>query len=83
VKELLRDSAARSARYLAGISGRRVAPRPEDIARLEALGGPLPQSPSPPADTLALLDEIGSPATVATTSGLGLLSAARFLPHWR
>jgi glutamate/tyrosine decarboxylase-like PLP-dependent enzyme len=54
---------------LAGIRGRRVAPRPEDIARLEALGGPLPQSPSDPADTLALLDEIGSPATVATTGG--------------
>lgn len=69
MKELLTDGAARSARYLAGISGRRVAPRPEDIARLEALGGPLPQSPSAPADILALLDEIGSPATVATTGG--------------
>jgi glutamate/tyrosine decarboxylase-like PLP-dependent enzyme len=69
VKELLTDSAARSARYLAGIDGRWVAPRPEDIARLEALGGPLPQSPSDPADILALLDDIGSPATVATTGG--------------
>jgi len=69
VKDLLTDSAARSVRYLAGIRGRRVAPRPEEIARLEALGGPLPQSPSDPADTLALLDEIGSPATVATTGG--------------
>ncbi len=69
MNELLSDSAARSARYLAGIRGRRVAPRPEDIARLEALGGPLPQSRSDPADTLALLDEIGSPATVATTGG--------------
>jgi glutamate/tyrosine decarboxylase-like PLP-dependent enzyme len=69
VKELLADSAARSAQYLAGIRDRRVAPRPEDIARLEALGGALPQSPSDPADTLALLDEIGSPATVATTGG--------------
>lgn len=69
MKELLADCAARSARYLAGIRDRRVAPCPEDIARLEALGGPLPQSPSDPADTLALLDEIGSPATVATTGG--------------
>jgi glutamate/tyrosine decarboxylase-like PLP-dependent enzyme len=47
----------------------RVAPRPQDIARLEGLGGPLPQSPSDPRDTLALLDDIGSPATVATTGG--------------
>jgi glutamate/tyrosine decarboxylase-like PLP-dependent enzyme len=69
VKELLTDSAARSEQYLAGIRGRRVAPRPEDIARLEALGGALPQYPSDPADILALLDEIGSPATVATTGG--------------
>lgn len=56
MKELLAETAARS-------------PRPEEIARLEALGGVLPQSPSEPAEVLALLDDIGSPATVATTGG--------------
>lgn len=69
MKELLTDSAARSTRYLARIRDRRVAPSLEDIARLEMLGGPLPRSISDPAHLLALLDEIGSPATVATTGG--------------
>ena len=69
MKELLAETASRAARYLAEINGRRVSPRPEDIVRLEALGGPLPQEPSDPAETLALLDDIGSPATVATTGG--------------
>jgi len=69
VKRLLAETADRAARYLAGIGQRRVAPLPADTARLEALGGPLPQSPSDPAEVLALLDDIGSPATVATAGG--------------
>ena len=68
IKDLL-EAAARSARYAAGVKTRRVAPAPQDIARLEKLGGPLPQYPSEPKDVLALLDDIGSPATVATTGG--------------
>jgi glutamate/tyrosine decarboxylase-like PLP-dependent enzyme len=70
VKELLADAATRAARYINGIDQRRVAPSSESIARLEALGGPLAEGPSDPAETLALLDDIGSPATVATTGGL-------------
>lgn len=69
VKELLADTAARAARYAAVVGSRRIAPRREEVARLEALGGPLPQTPSDPAEVLALLDDIGSPATVATTAG--------------
>src|SRR5713226_9318376 len=69
MKELLEETRARAAGYLAGIGTRRVAPRSEDVARLEALGGALPQTPSGPAEVLALLDDIGSPATVATTGG--------------
>ncbi len=69
MKELLADTAARATRYLSEINGRRVSPRPEDVERLADLGGPLPQGPSDPAETLALLDDVGSPATVATTGG--------------
>lgn len=69
MKALLEETAARSARYLAAVSRMRVAPQPQDIARLEALGGPLPQNPSDPKETLALLDDIGSPATVAGAGG--------------
>ena len=69
MKDLLSDVAARAARYLAEVEERRVAPRPEDVARLEQLGGPLPDGPSDPAQVLALLDDVGSPATVASTGG--------------
>jgi glutamate/tyrosine decarboxylase-like PLP-dependent enzyme len=69
MKTLLTETANRAARYLNEISNRRVAPLPAEVSRLEALGGPLPEQPSDPAETLALLDDIGSPATVATTGG--------------
>jgi glutamate/tyrosine decarboxylase-like PLP-dependent enzyme len=67
MEELLADTAERAGRYLAEAGERRVAPQAADVARLEELGGPLPQLPSDPAEVLALLDEVGSPATVATT----------------
>src|ERR1700678_3909232 len=69
MKKLLVETADRAARYLAEIRNRVVGPLPVDVARLEALGGPLPQLPSNPSEVLALLDDIGSPATVATTGG--------------
>jgi glutamate/tyrosine decarboxylase-like PLP-dependent enzyme len=66
MKELLLETAERASRYLAEVNHRHVAPLPEDVARLQSLGGPLPQESSDPAAVLALLDDIGSPATVAT-----------------
>jgi glutamate/tyrosine decarboxylase-like PLP-dependent enzyme len=69
VKELLADTAVRAAHYIATINDRNVAPGSNDIARLEALGGALPENPCDPGEVLALLDEAGSPATVATTGG--------------
>ena len=69
MKELLAATAVRAARYAATIHDRKVAPGPEEIARLQALGGPLPENPCDPAEVLALLDNVGSPATVATTGG--------------
>ena len=69
MKKLLVETAHRAARYIAEIANRQVVPLPADVARLEALGGPLPESPSDPVEVLALLDDIGSPATVATAGG--------------
>lgn len=69
MKELLADVAARAARYSSQVGSRRVVPTAEDVARLDALGGSLPENPSDPAQVLALLDDVGSPATVATTGG--------------
>lgn len=69
LKELLADTAARAARYINQINERRVPPSAENVARLKRLGGPLPDGPTDPAEVLALLDDIASPATVATTGG--------------
>jgi glutamate/tyrosine decarboxylase-like PLP-dependent enzyme len=69
MKTLLTETADRAARYLAGLGDRSVAPLPEHVAGLQALGGPLPQGPADPAKILALLDDIGSPATVASAGG--------------
>jgi len=68
--DLLLDSAARrSARYLAGLATRSVAPSAEAVARLSELGGPLPAGPSDAEAVLAALDEVGSPATVVNAGG--------------
>jgi len=69
MRDLLGDALARSLRYLASAQSRRVSPAPEDVQRLAELGGPLPEGPTNPAQTLALLDDIGSPATVINAGG--------------
>lgn len=68
-ENLLTNTARRALNYLDELEERSVAPLPEDVSRIAALGGPLPQSSGDPAATLALLDEIGSPATVASAGG--------------
>ena len=69
MKELLADAAARAARYIETIDNRPVAPSSDAVAHLAALGGAVPEKPSNPADVLRLLDNVGSPATVATAGG--------------
>ena len=69
MEKLLSEAAQRASRYVSEVPRRRVAPRPEDIAKLDGLGGPPPADPSDPAAVIALLDDLGSPATMASTSG--------------
>src|SRR5215469_4273553 len=69
LKELLSDVATRATHYLAAINQRSVVPSSDALAQLRDLDGPLPDGPTDPAQLLALLDEIGSPATLATTGG--------------
>src|SRR4029079_526387 len=64
--ELFDDAAVRAKRYWKSLDERRVSPAPEAIARLAELEEPFPAEQSDPQETLALLDEIGSPTTVAT-----------------
>jgi glutamate/tyrosine decarboxylase-like PLP-dependent enzyme len=65
-RTLLTDAMERAARYLEGLPDRAVAPRPEALAALAAFDGPLPEGPADPRDVLARLDDVGSPATVAS-----------------
>jgi glutamate/tyrosine decarboxylase-like PLP-dependent enzyme len=55
--------------YLAEMTDRRVSPSAEAVARLEEFRTPFPADSEDPAAILALLHEIGSPATVANASG--------------
>jgi glutamate/tyrosine decarboxylase-like PLP-dependent enzyme len=63
---ILDDAARRARDYLERLDGRAVAPSPQAVSALSTLDEPLPASASDPADTLALLDRVVSPATMAS-----------------
>ena len=69
-RALLASAAGRAADYLESLHDRRVAPSPEAIERLSAaLAGPLPEASGDAGKVLAFLDDLGSPATVASAGG--------------
>ena len=69
-RELLVEAANRAANYIEGLRVRDVRPLRGAVERLlQALDSPLPDNPSRPTDVLALLDDYGSPATVASAGG--------------
>jgi glutamate/tyrosine decarboxylase-like PLP-dependent enzyme len=61
---ILDDAARRAQSYLKSLQTRSVAPLPESVAALRQLEEPLPASPGDPAESLALLDRVVSPATM-------------------
>lgn len=69
MQELLQDAARRAIQYRNNVDSRTVAPTPEALQQLELLDEPMPEKPTDPAEVLRLLDEIGSPATMATAGG--------------
>ncbi len=66
IRNLLTQTADRAATYFETLDQRRVAPTPDAVARLDELDEPLPEAPTSAYDVLAMLDGIGSPATVAS-----------------
>lgn len=68
-ENLLVEAARRAGRYLNERESRPVFPGPAELAALSAFEEPLPEEPQDPYETLALLDEVGSPATVTSTGG--------------
>lgn len=63
--ELLADADARARRFVAGSESRRAFPDAAAIAALAAFDEALTDAGRPAEETLAMLDEIGSPAAVA------------------
>lgn len=68
-REILADASERAQTYLANIGDRYVGVAAGELRAMEALGGSFPDSSVPAADVLKLLDQAGSPATVATMGG--------------
>src|SRR6184192_2061321 len=69
MQRLLRSTAERGARYLDSLRERTVAPTPEAVANLRRFDEPPPETPTDPEAVIALLDEVGSPATMASAGG--------------
>jgi glutamate/tyrosine decarboxylase-like PLP-dependent enzyme len=69
MKDLLLDAARRAAKFRESLAMRSVAPDPGALQRLALLDEPLPEKPTEPSDVLHLLDEIGSPAAMASAGG--------------
>jgi len=69
MEHLLKDTAERAWRYRRSLHDRTVAPTPEALANLRRLDEPLPEAPTDPEAVIAQLDELGSPATMASAGG--------------
>jgi glutamate/tyrosine decarboxylase-like PLP-dependent enzyme len=67
--DVLSLAAERAQRYVRDIGERRVAPEERDVRGLERFREAFPEGSSEARSVVAMLDEFGSPATVATTGG--------------
>ena len=67
VRALLRAASAMAVDYADTVEVRPVTPDPAALAALDAFDEPLPEGGMDPLATLRLLDEVGGPATVAST----------------
>lgn len=65
--DVLEAAAAAALRYTRTIDDRRVFPDGEAVAALSAFDEPLSSAGADPTDTIRLLEEVGGPATVAST----------------
>src|SRR5882724_6418759 len=65
MRELLHSVADRATRYLDELKERRVSPSAAAVRNLDGFLEPFPEGPTTPEDVVQMLDEIGSPATMA------------------
>ncbi|KPD14239.1 pyridoxal-dependent decarboxylase [Phaeobacter sp. 11ANDIMAR09] len=64
--QLLQEADRRARSYVSGADQRRVFPDTREIAALAGFDEPLPKRGFAAAETIALMDDLGSPATVAS-----------------
>jgi len=69
MRELLQETASRAGDYLSNINERPVVANATTLNALDRFDEPLPAAPTDPAQVLAMLDEVGSPATTASAGG--------------
>ena len=69
MSNLLNDTARRAGRYLESLEARGVAPTRAAIATLDRFDQPFPEQQSTAEAVVAELDQIGSPATMASAGG--------------
>jgi glutamate/tyrosine decarboxylase-like PLP-dependent enzyme len=67
--DVLSLAAERAIRYVSELRQRKVAPGQRDIQAMEQFRETFPEGPSDPKSVVAMLDELGSPATVASAGG--------------
>lgn len=68
-EQLLQATAKRACRYVRHASTRRAFPGDSDVANLAHFREPLPAAPTDPTSVIEMLDDFGSPGTVASTGG--------------
>lgn len=68
-EELLQLAAEKARRYVGNINARKTAPEASDLEVLKRFHEPFPEEPNDPREVLKMLDEFGSPATIANTGG--------------
>ncbi len=69
IRAALAFAADRAADYVTSVRARRVSPSTEAVATLERFHELMPDTACDARDVIALLDEVGSPATVASAGG--------------
>lgn len=69
MQDIIDDFSKRAKEYLRTIETRRIFPRNDVVKALKAFDEPLQDGPTVPAEVIGQLDEIGSPATVASSGG--------------
>jgi glutamate/tyrosine decarboxylase-like PLP-dependent enzyme len=69
IGDVLALAADRATRYAQTVTERRVSPSPEAVAALSQFREKFPDHSTAASEVIAMLDEVGSPATVASTGG--------------